>query len=228
MALVDKGEGTSKIRALLANGFDGNLDVGNGLSCHAADGGSDLLRREHIACDLDGLPKVGVRVVERADIIYGDQLRCHIRLDPSGERATRYAEGWANKYVHEHDWAENGRWQTEPLNILLNLPLIDIDIEVVLFEGSIQEVVEWIGSGIVDIGFVLHPAKGIVGITLLPRMMLPKKLEGVTALPLDPPRQLQIGLAVRSQKMASRNATLFVQRALTWMQEQVSPLPRAR
>ncbi|AHV95446.1 transcriptional regulator [Paenibacillus sabinae T27] len=58
-----------------------------------------------------------------------------------------------------------------------------------------------------------------LGITLLPRMMLPKKLEGVVALPLNPPQMLQIGLAVRSQEIASPAAVLFVQTVLAWMQE---------
>jgi len=48
------------------------------------------------------------------------------------------------------------------------------------------------------------------------------------ALPLDPPHQLQIGLAVRSQEMASPGAALFVQAALVWAQEQASQLSRAR
>jgi DNA-binding transcriptional LysR family regulator len=171
------------------------------------------------------------------------------------------------------------------------------DVEVVLFEGTMREVGEWIEKGIVDVGFVLFPAQGIevtpmttdelcvlvppghrlhtkvaltakdlqeegwimeknqcafqlmegavgpsrirphiryqasdsatilamiregLGITLMPRMVLPKKLEGVVALPLDPPHQLQIGLAVRSQAMASRAARLFVQTASIWAQE---------
>ena len=58
-----------------------------------------------------------------------------------------------------------------------------------------------------------------LGITLMPRMMLPKKLEGVVALPLDPPHQLQIGLAIRSQAMASLAEQLFVQTASTQLQE---------
>ncbi|GHO79735.1 hypothetical protein KSD_75060 [Ktedonobacter sp. SOSP1-85] len=66
-----------------------------------------------------------------------------------------------------------------------------------------------------------------LGITLLPRTMLPEKLEGVAALPLDPPQQFQIGLGVQSQEAASPGAKLFVQTALTWMQEQLSQLPSA-
>ncbi len=171
------------------------------------------------------------------------------------------------------------------------------DIEVVLFEGTMREVGEWIEKSIIDVGFVLFPAQGIevtpittdelcvlippghrlhtkvavtprdlqeegwimeknqcalqlmevavgpsrirpqiryqasdsatilamiregLGITLMPRMVLPKKLEGVVALPLDPPHQLQIGLAVRSQAMASPAAQLFVQTASIWVQE---------
>ncbi len=181
------------------------------------------------------------------------------------------------------------------------------DMEVVLFEGAMHEVGEWIESSVIDVGFVILPAKGIestlittdelcllvppghrlhaqkavtagelreegfimektqcalqlleragfkssrtrphiryqasdsatilamvregLGITLVPRMMLPKKLEGVVALPLDPPQQLQIGLAVRSQGLASPGAKLFVQTALAWTQEQATLLPRAR
>ncbi len=171
------------------------------------------------------------------------------------------------------------------------------DIAVVLFEGTMREVGEWIEKSIIDVGFVLFPAQGIevtpittdelcvlvppghrlhtkvavtpsdlqeegwimeknqcafqlvelafgpsrvkpqiryqasdsatilamiregLGITLMPRMVLPKKLEGVVALPLDPPHQLQIGLAVRSQAMASPAAQLFVQTASIWVKE---------
>ena len=171
------------------------------------------------------------------------------------------------------------------------------DIEVVLFEGTMREVGEWIEKSIIDVGFVLFPAQGIevtpittdelcvlvppghrlhtkvavtprdlqeegwimeknqcalqlmevavgpsrvrpqiryqasdsatilamiregLGITLMPRMVLPKKLDGVVALPLDPPHQLQIGLAVRSQAMASPAAQLFVQTAAIRVQE---------
>ncbi|MGZ3667503.1 MAG: LysR family transcriptional regulator substrate-binding protein, partial [Ktedonobacterales bacterium] len=171
------------------------------------------------------------------------------------------------------------------------------DIEVVLFEGTMREVGEWIEKGIVDVGFVLFSARGIevtpittdelcvlippghrlrtkaavtpgelqdepwimernqcalqlmeaavgpsrirphirfqasdsatilamiregLGITLMPRMMLPKQLDGVVALPLDPPHQLEIGLAVRSQGTASPAAHLFVQTAATEVRE---------
>jgi DNA-binding transcriptional LysR family regulator len=179
------------------------------------------------------------------------------------------------------------------------------DIEVVLFEGTMREVGEWIENSVVDIGFVLFPAPVIditlittdelcvlvpsghrlhakaavtprdlheegfimeknqcalqlmevavgpsgirphiryqasdsatilamvregLGITLMPRMVLPKKLEGVVALPFDPPHQLQIGLAVKSQAVASPGARLFIQTALTWTQEQASLPSRA-
>lgn len=170
-------------------------------------------------------------------------------------------------------------------------------IEVVLFEGAMHEVGEWIENSIIDVGFVILPARGLestaittdelcilvppahrlhtqstvtprelreegfimeknqctinlmkragfesskthiryqasdsatihamvregLGITLVPRMMLPKKLEDIVALPLDPPQHLQIGLAVRSQALASSAAKLFVQSALAWTQEQ--------
>jgi DNA-binding transcriptional LysR family regulator len=67
-----------------------------------------------------------------------------------------------------------------------------------------------------------------LGITILPRRMFPEKLERMAGIPLDPPLQLQIGLGVRSQETASPAATLFVQTAVAWVQEQASLLPRAR
>lgn len=175
------------------------------------------------------------------------------------------------------------------------------DIEVVLFEGAMHEVGEWVENGVIDVGFVVLPTNELedtlittdemcvlvppghhlraqtavsprelreegfimeknhctlnlmkkagldtsknrphiryqasdsatilamvregLGITLVPRMMLPKKLEGAVALPLDPPQKLQIGLAVKSQETASPGARLFVQTALAWAQEQAS------
>jgi DNA-binding transcriptional LysR family regulator len=171
------------------------------------------------------------------------------------------------------------------------------EVEIVLFEGSMREVGDWIEKSIVEVGFVLFPAQGIevtplttdelcvlvppghrlhtktavtpsdlqeegwimeknqcafqlmkgavgssgvrpqiryqasdsatilamvresLGITLMPRMVLPKKPEGIVVLPLDPPHQLQIGLAVRSQAMVSNAARLFVQTASTWVQD---------
>jgi DNA-binding transcriptional LysR family regulator len=198
------------------------------------------------------------------------------------------------------------------------------EIEVVLFEGTMHEVGEWIESSIIDVGFVLLPAKGVdgklisagtlittdeqcvlapkvdetlittdelcvlvplehhlherhsvtqrelreegfilekthcmlqfmklagfessririryqvsdsatilamvregLGVTLIPRMKLPKKLEGTVALPLDPPQRIQIGLATRSQELASRGAKLFIQTAMSWAQEQTAQL----
>src|SRR5262249_39411877 len=77
-----------------------------------------------------------------------------------------------------------------------------------------------------DSATILAMVREGLGITLLPRMMLPKKLEGVVALPLDPPQQLQIGLAVRSQGMASQGARLFIQTAVAWTQAQAPLLPR--
>lgn len=172
-------------------------------------------------------------------------------------------------------------------------------IQVILFEGMMHEVGEWIENGIIDIGFVILPAQGVVstpittdemctlvasghrlhtrkaitpgelheegfimektqcalhlleksgvelnktkmpiryqasdsatilamvreglGIALIPRMMLPKKLEGVVVLPFDPPQYLQIGLAVRAQEPASPGAKLFIQTASAWAQKQ--------
>ncbi len=176
-------------------------------------------------------------------------------------------------------------------------------IDVTLFEGTLQEVHEWLGSSMIDVGFVHHPAKEVestlittdemqvfvarghrlhartsvtaselreerlimprtgceipelfdqkrgkhgppiryqasdgatilamvregLGITILPRGMFPEKLEGICGIPLDPPLQLQIGLAVRSADSASPGAALFVQTAVAWVQEQAALLPR--
>ena len=179
------------------------------------------------------------------------------------------------------------------------------DIDVVLFEGTLQEVQEWLGTSVIDVGFVHHPARGVesthlvtddmqvfvasrhrlhartsvtvgdlreerwilprtgceipelfeqqrgkqgppvryqvsegatilamvregLGITILPRMLLPERLEGIAAIPLDPPHSLQIGLAVRSADSASPAATLFVQTAIAWVREQAALPARAR
>ncbi|MCI0712110.1 MAG: LysR family transcriptional regulator [Chloroflexi bacterium] len=171
------------------------------------------------------------------------------------------------------------------------------DIEVVLFEGTMQEVGEWIENNIIDVGFAFipsdclenvpvmtdelcvllpagHPLGGRtavtpnelgeegfimannectlrflelagfrmgkpsiryqatdsgtilamvregLGITLLPRMMLPPKLEGIVALPLEPPQKLTIGLVLNSPMTAAPNTKLFIQTALDWMAAQ--------
>ena len=61
-----------------------------------------------------------------------------------------------------------------------------------------------------------------LGVSLLPRMMLPKKLEGVVALPLEPPQQIQIGLVTRSRELVSQGAKVFIQTAMAWTQEQAA------
>lgn len=175
-------------------------------------------------------------------------------------------------------------------------------VKVVLFEGAMHEVGEWLEKSVIDVGFVILPAEDVestlittdeffvlvapghrlstrsavttrelyaegfimektncalhlmkkagletskarpliryqasdsatilamvregLGITLMPRMVLPKKLEGVVALPLDPPHSLQIGLAVKSQAIASPTALLFVQTAALWSQRSAVP-----
>ena len=171
------------------------------------------------------------------------------------------------------------------------------EIEVVLFEGAMHEVGEWIENSVVDVGFVVMPAREVectqittdemcillppthrlrarkmitpqelrdegfimekhqctinlmkragfeaqkikpsiryqasdsatihamvregLGITLMPRMMLPKKLEGMVALPLEPVQRLPIGLAVKLHSAPSSAAQLFIQTALAWIQ----------
>jgi DNA-binding transcriptional LysR family regulator len=167
------------------------------------------------------------------------------------------------------------------------------DIEVVLFEGAMHQVGEWIENSVIDVGFVVLPACGIeptlittdevcvliplghrlhtraavtpedlreegfimektqctlrfmkmagfepgkakpyiryqasdnatilamvregLGITLMPRKVLPQKLEGMVALSFDPPQHLQIGLATRLQSTPSPGVRLFIQMAL--------------
>lgn len=168
-------------------------------------------------------------------------------------------------------------------------------VEVVLFEGTMQEVGEWITNSVIDVGFALHPndclsstlittdelcvilpaghrlrhqsavtpdelsGEGFImaknecttqflamagmvkpplryqatdsatilamvreglGVTLLPRTTLPKKLDGLVALPINPPRHLQIGLVVKEQETISPAAKLFVQTVAAWAQNQ--------
>lgn len=178
------------------------------------------------------------------------------------------------------------------------------DIEVVLFDGSMNEVGEWIENGVIDVSFALYPSKYLdttllamdelcavlplghrfqkrralspsdlleegfimaknectarfmeiaglhrdgrtptiryqatdsgtilamvregLGVTLLPRTVLPKKLEGMVALPLDPVQQLQIGLALPLGDAATPAAKLFVQTALTYIDSHAIPIP---
>lgn len=173
------------------------------------------------------------------------------------------------------------------------------EIEVVLFEGAMFEIGEWIENSVIDVGFVIMPAPGIsntwiatdemcllvpanhrlhtrqavtpaelreegfvmeknqcslslmqraglvpnkskpsiryqasdsatilamvregLGITLMPRAVLPSKLDGLVALPLDPPFHFQLGLAVKSPDTASPAARLFVQTAVEWTKKQ--------
>jgi DNA-binding transcriptional LysR family regulator len=171
------------------------------------------------------------------------------------------------------------------------------EIEVVLFEGSMLEVAEWIAHSVVDVGFVLLPARGMastriatdelcvlvgpghplragapvsaadlrgetfimaknacsaqllkmagvdvgrikaqlryqasdsatilamvregLGVSVLPRMMLPATLEGAVALPLAQSSPLPIGLGMRSQELASPSARRFIRVAEAWAQ----------
>ena len=78
-----------------------------------------------------------------------------------------------------------------------------------------------------DSATILAMVREGLGVTLVPRAMLPQKLEGVVALPLDPPQKLQIGLAVKSQETASPGAKLFIQTAQALMQEQTRSLAEA-
>lgn len=168
-------------------------------------------------------------------------------------------------------------------------------IDLVLFEGTGQEVEEWVAGSVVDVGIVRHPtpdvesrllvedeicvvfpvghrfqnsarvdAAGLVseplilprsgsrlvmealretgqgdarlwfkytvsdprtiylmvrdglGVTLMPRAMLPDDLDGMLTLPLFPPMPFRVGLGVRSWEAASPVAKLFTQTAEAW------------
>lgn len=178
------------------------------------------------------------------------------------------------------------------------------DMDVVLFEGSMHEVGEWIENGVIDVSFAIYPSKCLdttllsldelcavlppghrlqkrsalspddlleegfimaknectarfmemaglyrdgrtpniryqatdsgtilamvregLGVTLLPRTILPKKLDGMVALPLDPPQQLQIGLALPLGDTATPAAKLFVQTALSYLDSYPALIP---
>jgi DNA-binding transcriptional LysR family regulator len=167
------------------------------------------------------------------------------------------------------------------------------NVAVSLFEGTPQEVAEWIDGGVVDVGFVLHPTSGLastlvgtdelfvlvapghplhtlaavapgalagedlimsktecaaqlmemagldpgrgqtairyqasdsatvlamvregLGITIMPRTLFAKQLDGVVAVPFAPARFLQIGLAARAQSLAAPAVAWFVQAAI--------------
>ena len=168
-------------------------------------------------------------------------------------------------------------------------------IDLVLFEGTGQEVEEWVAGSVVDVGIVRHPtpdvesrllvedeicvvfpvghrfqnatrvdAAGLVseplilprsgsrlvlealretgqgdtrlwfkytvsdprtiylmvrdglGVTLMPRAMLPDDLDGMLTLPLSPAMPFRVGLGVRSWETASPVAKLFTQTAEAW------------
>lgn len=71
-----------------------------------------------------------------------------------------------------------------------------------------------------DSATILAMVREGLGITLMPRAILPQKLEGLLALPLDPPFHFQLGLAVKAQDTASPSARLFIQTAVEWAHKQ--------
>src|ERR1051326_3952447 len=52
-------------------------------------------------------------------------------------------------------------------SVLAHFQKLYPDIDVVLFEGSFHEVEEWLGSNVIDAGFVQHPTKGVESTALL-------------------------------------------------------------
>ena len=168
-------------------------------------------------------------------------------------------------------------------------------IDLVLFEGTGQEVEEWVAGSVVDVGIVRHPTPDVesrllvqdeicvvfpmghrfqnatqvdaaalvseplilprsgsrlvlealretgqgearlwfkytvsdprtiylmvrdgLGVTLMPRAMLPDDLDGMLTLPLSPAMPFRVGLGVRSWETASPVAKLFTQTAEAW------------
>lgn len=76
-----------------------------------------------------------------------------------------------------------------------------------------------------DTATILAMVKEGRGISLVPTGLLPARLEGMVALPLDPPQPLQLGLAVKSKETASPGANLFIATALAWAHGQAARAP---
>jgi DNA-binding transcriptional LysR family regulator len=71
-----------------------------------------------------------------------------------------------------------------------------------------------------DTATILTMVREGLGITLMPRMSLPPKTPGVVVIPFEPVVPLQVGLSLRSRKMATPATKLFVDTALRWAQAQ--------
>jgi DNA-binding transcriptional LysR family regulator len=76
-----------------------------------------------------------------------------------------------------------------------------------------------------DSATILAMVRETLGISLMPRSMLPPNAEGVVALPLRPPRQLPLGLAVRAQATIAPSTRRFIEMARTWVKNHVAGLP---
>ncbi|MGB3328615.1 MAG: LysR family transcriptional regulator [Thermomicrobiales bacterium] len=64
-----------------------------------------------------------------------------------------------------------------------------------------------------------------IGSSILPRTMIPERDDGMVALPFDPPRHVQLGIAVRSEATASWAARQLVESAISWKWMRSQPLP---
>ncbi|NBI28385.1 LysR family transcriptional regulator [Chengkuizengella marina] len=62
-----------------------------------------------------------------------------------------------------------------------------------------------------DINTILSLVQEEMGITILPKMVLPQNLIGIQAVPLSPQIQIEIGLAVRSFKNMSPAVKIFIE-----------------
>ncbi|MGF9821071.1 LysR family transcriptional regulator [Brevibacillus agri] len=100
------------------------------------------------------------------------------------------------------------------------------ELDTRLFEGSYQEIKEWLRTGVVDVGFLPWPDDEVadnatilamveagLGVTVVPALTLPEPLSSVAARELSPPLKREIGVAVRSLRDASPAVHAFIQLA---------------
>ncbi len=69
-----------------------------------------------------------------------------------------------------------------------------------------------------DIGTILAMVQEGLGVSLVPELNLPESLDGVRALPLNPPAYRQLALGLRMSAAVSPAVTAFIHQAQTWAQ----------
>ncbi|MBC7813428.1 MAG: LysR family transcriptional regulator [Burkholderiales bacterium] len=67
-----------------------------------------------------------------------------------------------------------------------------------------------------DVQTIIAMVREGLGISILPEMLLPSQLEGLSLLSLEPPLRFMFGVGVRSMRHASPAAKLFIQSAESW------------